>query len=112
MKKESLAEIAARIDAHLRRFERDPKINLYRLEKGGDEVPADDPRTHGGRVGTGRFYKAGAFARKGATRVYVVYVGYQGTVALTRTEALAYLAYLDAGHDGRHWEQQREAEGK
>src|SRR5689334_15685194 len=78
----TLKEIGARINAHLRRFERDPKIN------------ADTQ--HG---------KPYHYASAGAagSRVSVSYVAYQHTSKLTREEALAYLAWLDAGNVGQHF---------
>lgn len=87
-----LAEIAERINAHLKRFEKDPKTNPL------------DPKYK-----TRPFYVASASAPKGARTVAVLYVCYQGASKLDREDALAYLAWLDAGNVGRHYEQQREA---
>lgn len=81
-----LAEIARRIDAHLKRFEADPVIN------------APDPVYR-----TKPYYCAGAQSGAGAKRVLVYYVTYQGGRRLTRAEAETYLAWLDAGNVGRHW---------
>ena len=86
-----LKEIAARISAHLKAWEKDPTINT--ISKGG--------------MATRRFYNAGASS--GGSRVFVCYVSYQGPSSLTKTEALDYLAWLDAGNVGSHFEFEREA---
>ena len=85
-KKESLTlrEIAARIDAYLRRFERDLNINVN-VTAGGAK----------------RFYYAGAAASGGW--VGICYVSYQGSSSLRRAEAEAYLKWLDAGNIGTHY---------
>ncbi len=85
----SLASIAERIAVHLRRFESDPAINIRHAQS---------------RML--RFYHVGA-ARAGRY-VAVVYISYQGSKCLTRTEALAYLAWLDAGHAGKYSQMIRE----
>ena len=74
----TLTEIAARIDAHLKRFEAVPLARYY----------------------FARAYRAGKY-------VLVTYVTYRGHSSLTRSEALAYLAWLDSGKIGTHWESQR-----
>lgn len=79
-----LTEIADRIGAHLRRFETDPTINVAR---NGLLKP---------------FYMAGAWAA--GSRVFVRYVSFQGASSLTKTQAGLYLARLDAGHVGKHWD--------
>lgn len=81
----SLAQgAAAAISTHLRRFERDPAINIT------------DPK-----------YKVRAYYGAFATfvnrnNIHVQYVSYQGQSRLTLDEALAYLAWLDAGNVGSH----------
>jgi hypothetical protein len=90
-KKMSLCEIATRIGEHLCRFERDPKINRR------------DPEYH-----TSRFYMAGA--GRAGRYVSVTYIGYQGSLSLSRDQAAAYLAWLDAGHVGTHFEWRDEVE--
>lgn len=82
-------EIAARIDAYLDRFERDPKIN--KCDK---------------KYGTRDFYFAGAHASGGW--IHVTYITYQGGDNLRKSDAERYLAWLDAGNIGRHWEALRE----
>jgi len=72
-------EIAARIDAHLKRFEAD----LAPL------APMSP------------YWHANAHAAHGW--IYVCYVSYQGYSALRKADALAYLEWLDAGYVGRHW---------
>ena len=74
-----LSEIARRIDEHLRRME---------------EVSPMQARGRGG------YYHAGA--RVAGPKVGITYVSYQVTHKVTKTEALAYLAWLDAGNSGRH----------
>lgn len=87
-----LAEIAEQIAAHLKRFEADPKI-------------ARSQNTEGPRL---NFY-CETSVRSSGPRVFVTYVSYHGAFSLTKAEAEAYLAWLDAGNVGRHWDQQREA---
>lgn len=88
-----LDEIAARISAHLKRFEKDPKINV----------------TVGGSSGVRTYYNTSA-ARCGS-RVGVCYVSYQGWTNLKKADAEAYLAWLDAGNVGRHYEALLERDG-
>lgn len=80
-----LSEIAARIDDNLKRFEADPEINR----------PAGFSRMKpyfGSRAGaTGRY-------------VFVIYIDYQRHNNLSKSDALKYLAWLDAGNVGKHWE--------
>lgn len=85
-----LAEIAARIAAHLRRFEASPVHN-----------PWDNGKVNGTRL----YYGATAWVM--GARVAVRYVAYQGTEKIRREEALGYLAWLDAGGVGQHWEWER-----
>ena len=83
-----LDEIARRISGHLRRFEKDPKINA-----------------RDSKYGTTAYYHAGAF--RSGSRVGVRYVSYQLLRYLTKAEALRYLAWLDAGNVGKHFEETR-----
>lgn len=71
----TLTEIAARITAHLKRFESE---------------------------GTDKFLCSRAWVYRQCVRVQ--YFG--STHLLTRAEAEAYLAWLDAGGVGKHWEMQ------
>lgn len=77
-------EIGERINAHLKRLEADPTYNVR------------DPLYK-----TTKLYLAGA--AWGGQRVYITYIGYQGSIKLTRQEAAKYLAWLDAGNKGRHY---------
>lgn len=86
----TLEEIAQCIHAHFQRFERDPRIN--KRTSSNSILP---------------FYNAGASANKKI--VHVTYISFQLTTKLSKDEALAYLAWLDAGNIGTHYEQQREA---
>jgi hypothetical protein len=85
-----LVDIAARINAHLKRFEHDRKIN------------APDPKYR-----TVPYYFAGAYST--GKSVAVTYISYQHTSKLKREDALLYLVWLDAGNVGTHYEQQRAA---
>lgn len=87
-----LAEIASRINAHLKRFEKDPVIN------------ATDER------GLRDYHWATAYS-SGRT-VCVRYISYQGRTCLTKTQAGIYLEWLDAGNVGRHWEALKAAKEK
>lgn len=89
VKKQKLSEIAEGITAHLKRFEKDPKIN------------AMDPKYK-----TVPYYIA--YATSSGPRVFVTYINYQGNTSLTKAQALAYLGWLNAGNVGRHYEALRE----
>lgn len=82
--KVKLSEIAQRIDAHLKRFERDKVINQANV-----------------KYHTTPYHQACAWAAGGW--VGVRYVAYQGNVSLTRQQAVQYLEWLDAGNVGKHW---------
>lgn len=79
-----LAEIAESILAHLKRFEVDTAINI---------APPD-------RI-IKPYFQVNAWA--GGSRVFVVYVSFQGAASLTKTEALNYLVWLNSGNVGKHW---------
>ena len=81
-----LTEIAARINAHLKRIEADPKLNPW------DNGPGS---TH-------PYYNAGAW--EAGRYVGVKYVSYQGSHNFSKADAERYLAWLDAGNNGRHYE--------
>ncbi len=89
----TLTEIASRINAHLKAFERDPKINVDRNPPNGSYT----------------YYHAHAY--RAGRYVGVVYKSYQGASNLDRDEALRYLAMLDGGYIGRHYEAFRETDG-
>lgn len=86
-----LKEIAERINAHLKRFEADPVINVNTRED---------------RKGLSRFYHASAY--QSGSYVGVNYITYQGSTSLSRARALAYLEALDSGYVGRHFEFERQ----
>ena len=91
-----LKEIAARIDAHLKRIERDLRLNpsqKYDRERGWVDDPSGD--------GLRRYFNA--WAMRTGNRISVVYVSYQGASTLTKAEALRYLEWLDAGNIGKHF---------
>ena len=76
--------LAARINAHLKRWEADPKINIGL-----------------GTQGTRKYFNAGAWAA--GRWVNVQYISYQGDRSLTKQQAANYLAWLDAGNVGSHY---------
>lgn len=80
-----LSDIAARIRTHLVRFESDPKINAP------DVVYKTSP-----------YYNANSWV--GGSRVGVRYVSYHGDSFISKADAMKYLAWLDAGNVGRHYE--------
>jgi hypothetical protein len=86
-----LAEIASRIQAHLKRFEADPVIN---------KVPA-------GRM-THPYYLVNVWAA--GAYVQIRYVGFQGNYSLRKQEAKEYLDWLDTGNVGKHFSMQRPKE--
>lgn len=104
MEKRTLTEIAAGIDWHLRRLEADPVFNRRRVfdKARGGWVDATAP-------GEGVPSLYDAWARVSGNRIRVLYISYQGSSTLTRAEAETYLAWLDAGGQGRHFEALREA---
>ena len=79
-----VSELAEKIDAHLKRMEADPAINVERKGSGGMSLPP--------------FYEAHAY--QGGGRVMVSTVNFQGTSSLTKEKAEAYLAWLDEGNNG------------
>jgi hypothetical protein len=80
-KSEIAKQLAESIDKHLKRFERDPKINKKHKESG-----------------TSRFWQASATEIRG--KVHVCFVGYQGGTLLEMEEAHAYSTWLDEGNVG------------
>jgi hypothetical protein len=50
----------------------------------------------------GYIYMANCHAS--GSRIWVLPVGYQGPTSRTKSEALRYLEWLDAGNNGRHFE--------
>lgn len=90
-------EIAEKIDAHLKRFEKDPKINA-------PYSPVGNPKTrllyywHAGARGCGRW-------------ISICYVAYQSRSSISKMDGERYLAWLDAGNVGRHFEALRAPRG-
>lgn len=93
--KMKLPELAKLIAAHLRRFENDPEINYNREY---DQTARKWVRTNDKSRGTSPYYQSSSHASGG--RVWVRYVAYQGRRGLTKAQAIAYLAWLDAGNVG------------
>ena len=86
-------EIMERIHKHLKRMEEDLTINTLAAYRG---------------MKTSRFF--GAAAGMSGRWPYLQYVSYQGAFTITKEQAIAYLAWLDAGNSGTHWEAERSAE--
>lgn len=86
-KRLSMRLLGKRINEHLKRFERE-----------------EDEKIGGSTRGS--YYNAGAGAN--GRYINVCYISYQGSTNLTRTDAERYLAWLDSGKVGRHFEAFRE----
>lgn len=99
-KTEVADQIAQRINVHLKRFERDPKINPGKRYSEAKKKWVSDA------MGVHDYYGAGA--RGDRHRVWVKYVTYQGGSHLSIEDAEKYLVWLDAGNVGRHYEALRE----
>lgn len=80
-----LAEVAKRIQAHLKRMEM---------------AQADH--------GSARPKYWNSCSYETGSRVAVVYISFQGRSCLTKAEALKYLIWLDTGNEGRHYQALRE----
>ena len=99
-KTEIAAGLGQKIDAHLKRIEKDPVLNPgRRLDKDQKEWVPDDR-------GVRSFY--GARAKGDRHRVWIIYVTYQSGSYMSIEDAETYLAWLDAGNVGRHFEALRE----
>jgi hypothetical protein len=85
-----LKEIAERINAHLKRIEADPELNQYKNA------------THR-QMKLKPYWNSCAWYGHG-TRMGIRYISYQGNQTLTKADALEYLAWLDAGNNGKHYE--------
>ncbi len=83
----TLIELAYRIQVHLRHMAADPRIN---------SVNSDGLRP---------FYFP--YASRCGSRVEIRYVTYQVSSKLTRENAEAYLAWLDAGNRGCHYDMEK-----
>jgi hypothetical protein len=84
-------EIAASISKYIDRFGSDPKIARKTWTDGNGVDRELSLYWHG-------------HAWRGGSRVMVRYVSYQSASSLTKEEAEQYLAWLDAGNVGRHYE--------
>lgn len=78
-----LAEIAARIDTHLKRMEADGEINFTNA------------------TGLATFYNACAY--DAGRYVMVRYASYRMPTSLSKKRALLYMEWLDAGNNGTHY---------
>ena len=84
------AQLAELIDAHLKRFEKDPVLNKYEAKH-----PASGQELR-------PYWNAGCWAS--GRHIRVMYISYQGSSVIPRADAAIYLAMLDAGYVGRHFE--------
>lgn len=80
-----LKELAERICNHLKRFEAD-KTTINVVKEGRDIQP---------------YYNA--WASVSGRYVRIVYVSFQGSSSLSKSEAEKYLCWLDAGNVGKHY---------
>lgn len=87
-----MKELAARIKAHLSSFEADPVINADSKGNGKGLRPYWNSSAHYG----------------GGPKLSVMYVSYHGNSMLSKGDATRYLAKLDAGFVGRHYEALKE----
>lgn len=95
-KAEIAAALGQKINEHLQRIENDPVLNpSRRLDKEQNKWVPDER-------GVRRFY--GARAKGDRHRVWVIYINYQEGSYMSIEDAMAYLAWLDAGNVGRHFE--------
>jgi hypothetical protein len=95
-KTEIARDLGEKINVHLQRFQRDPKINPSERYDNTTKTWVSDE--HGIR----KYY--GAKALSDRRRVTIVYVSYQGASFLSIENAQKYLAWLDAGNVGPHYE--------
>ena len=86
-----MKELGDRIEAHLKRFESDPAINVVNLESRSRDY----------------YY---AYTVSGRKYIRIRYILYHPEYTLTREEAEAYLAWLDAGNVGQHYVMEMENE--
>ena len=89
-------ELGQKINRHLKRIEGDPKLNPgKRFDKEKDAWIPDE-------MGVRDYY--GANARGDRHRVRISYIAYQAASFLPIEDAQKYLAWLDAGNVGSHYE--------
>jgi hypothetical protein len=84
LSKMNCRQIADQIDIFLKKFEKDPMINIRDKE-----------------YGTSDYYTPIAF---GTTKVNIRYVSYQSTWKLSKEEGLKYLKWLREGNVGTHYD--------
>lgn len=83
-------EIGKKIDVHLKRFEASKKINRPQKHTGMEYTP---------------YWQAWSGGYCGWVRI--CYVSYQGSSAMRKDDAAKYLAWLDAGNVGKHYDMER-----
>ncbi len=93
-----LQEIADDILAHLHRLEADESWNKSRRydSKTHQWIEETDSRRGEKQVWHPSAYVGGRF-------VYVRYVSYQNNNVLTKSQAIKYLEWLEAGNKGKHY---------
>jgi hypothetical protein len=94
-KTEIARDLGEKINVHLQRFQRDPKINPSKRYDNTTKTWVSDE--HGIR----EYFGAKAFSDR--RRVRIVYVSYHGASFLSIEDAKKYLAWLDAGNVGSHY---------
>lgn len=99
-KTEVAIALGQKIAAHLRRIEGDLALNPPRRFDDASKAWVLDA------AGMSAYY--GARARGDRYRVWVIYVSFQGGSYMSIEDAETYLAWLDAGNVGRHFEALRE----
>ena len=99
-KTEIAASIAQKINAHLQRIEHDKALNP------GERFDKDQKTWVPDEMGVRSYY--GARSRGDRHRVWIIYVTYQGGSYVSIEDAEKYLAWLDAGNVGRHFEALRD----
>lgn len=99
-KTEVAAALGQKIDAHLKRIEGDLTLNPPKRFDEATKTWVLDP------AGLSAYY--GARAMGDRYRVWVIYVSFQGGSYMSIEDAEKYLAWLDAGNVGRHFEALRE----
>ena len=89
-------ELAEKIDVYLKRFERSATLNPGKRYDKARQAWVPDA------MGVRDFYGAHAWGDR--HRVGIKYVSYQGGSHLSTDEATLYLAWLEAGNVGRHYQ--------
>ncbi len=92
-----LKEIAAAINSHLQRLEKDMGWNESRKFDSAKQTWVSCAPREGERQ------LWNSYATAVGRYVFITYVSYQGRSHLTKADAETYLAWLDAGNKGKHF---------